>query len=353
MKVGQQRGEEPEPILCSYCHRGEARVPPFVCGLCGTAIPGPLPARLWADPALLHSDIVGLRSGGRPSELPKTTTLTRKWSPSTRKRLRAWLKTAAPQNLAHLLRADPALIAHPMIYHQFLYLAGRGTEQIIRLGTSRESTKGAKQTYVKLTNFFIDLKLKHPLPRDLFKHLYRASSMLGRLITAWAEGLLPGWRVRLEQPKPRGRPTDPFAVLFLAVTFRALREELNHHRGLSSATADIQRLVGVLQALPRRDEPLFAAYVGGGLLYEGGEKRDPLPIEAARDIAEKALLRKKRNLKDRLVYGLLAYYEHKTPGQIEGRIRQARKLWPQLRSRKPRRRSARTRTKAATTTEIN
>ena len=59
---------------------------------------------------------------GHIIELPSEETFSRKWPVRIRQGLINWLKTIAPQNLAHLLKGHPLAIFQPMVSRQVEYL---------------------------------------------------------------------------------------------------------------------------------------------------------------------------------------------------------------------------------------
>jgi hypothetical protein len=286
---------------------------------------------------LLHPATFKIRRGLRAFHtLPQETALTMAWPTETQRRIEAWVKTGDLQVLAELLRASPRAIAHPIVFWQIWHLvevSRKLDEGDVR--KLREWGAGASVDPEEVVN-----------PKGARS---MARSALKELMAAWLGGLIPWCTLELKRPsRRRGRPAkwDEMVRLDLLGEYSELRIKLEDVELPLDPGKSRPRQVGqvalVIQDLHREswrsvetyrvaEEPEYDAQ-GKLNLRAWRMRRGDLPAGVAKAIAERAM-RKRSVAKDRLVYGLLAYYEtgHVENAEgIRGIIERAEEKWPHL-----------------------
>jgi hypothetical protein len=320
---------------------GDRDYPPYVCRRCDTIVPGPV-GKTHGDPQTIDPEtrVLAQRYGWgkiKLDEFPRTTTLTYEWPLDVWSRLLGWFATFAPQNLDHLLRAHPLAIAHPLVFRQLAHLLwGLRRKFSLSFAAADEVPTGTDHISVPLGNVFIvkdpntPASIPPPYPRNVEK-------ALRRMLIAFGEGLLPGSRVKVTEPRHRGRQDkyDVFEKLNYAVRFRTLRRAIDKYpasvfrQGSEPEPSFNARLAKIVTALPTTDDAIYAIYGTTANLWRGAP-HPQLSEAIACQIVERARARR-RNLKDRLAYELMAYHAGMRAGQMEGIVNRARKVWPQLR----------------------
>lgn len=326
-------------ITCPHCRQTEG-YPSYVCTQCRRTVRGrtytalPRIKESLLSPAVLRR-IRQERANGLVG-LPSRESLDLEWTEDARDRLLRWCETATLQNLAHLLRKDPWALFHPIVYQQLQYLTNVGAADCeeMEVGATPSPTKEAVQ--IPEENIFLIPKPARRAELGLPERIVRAERELARLGQAWLQGLLPGYQIRVGQPRGRGRPQKIVMaeMLRIAVSCRTLHRELQTWSSLQRQTHESDeehraRLCAGAQRLWTKHEPFQVVY-RRWVLYCKSEEPAPLALKDAQAIVAMAVSLN-RNVKESLVLCLLAFRAKKSPGQIEGIIKRTKKRFPQLR----------------------
>ena len=215
--------------------------------------------------------------------------------------LAAWLLTRDDSQLALILRKYPRTIVHPSIYKQIFHLSDllrKVDEDDFRDGLSPAMPKGQSEV----------------LPWGT-KDAARAS--LHQLLNAWVQGILSDFEVvPIKHAKRRGRRAGmdfPHNWHFLH-DFNDLFEVLQeiedanptslYQRKEEIQSTFVKRMIDIVEVLHRRSCYHYA---------EGDHwplKKLPLSKGIAEKIAKQAMAKKGMS-KNKLIFGLLAFYLHK------------------------------------------
>ena len=266
-----------------------------------------------------------LRAGGVFKHPPEST-LTIRWEPKTVERVVSWLSAGDRKALAQLLEANPGLIGHPVVYSQLFHLGW----------LQRVPDEGNLEEGYSSPHEYVPPKGTRRAAADALQQLFEA---LGR-------GLFPGATVQVRPRKAKGRPRKYKERGSLLAECEGLEEKLAELsesspaffrvRAYQSRAALEERLADLVQELHLGSwrsergetsrvpgEPEFDASGNINLhAYEYRIRQQRLPASVTRQIARDAI--QKQNVsKRRLIYGLLAHYEHLTIDQIRGMIERA------------------------------
>jgi hypothetical protein len=246
------------------------------------------------------------------------TSLNLKWSPSTPGRITGWLKSGASMAaLAQLISEKPALIGHPVVYHQIsrlLWLPGIPDEgdDFCLPNVDYRPPAGTRQA---------------------------AHDSLRTLVEAWVHGVLgKGWTLRPPK-KRRGRKRtlediswdsdllsiyeDLIGLLRQHAVRRAVGESKGHWRERLSHIIEIVWLECDLSYVVESGE-----IPPGGTVLDLPIIRTPVfipPERISEWVAETADKSAEGPIRDRLAYLMIGHRFNLSPDQVRGRIQTARK----------------------------
>jgi hypothetical protein len=240
--------------------------------------------------------------------------------------------------LAALLRSHSSIIGHPAVFHQLLHLT--------RMRRSLEPEDyGQGAVLVIQDDREPDVYDSPPSGTNR-----AARDALQNLVRAWVRGILPGWTIEpVKFPRPRGqrgrpRKLGPMEDEILLEEANEMYEHLETYdiaslRRREPVERRTQRAVSIVQKLHLSSwhsigseripgEPTYDKR-GGLNLSAWRTKSRPLPPKVAQQIG-RAAVGSTSISKNKLIWGLLAYYYRTTPASIRGRLQRAEEDHPEL-----------------------
>lgn len=237
-----------------------------------------------------------LRTGGRLSiARDRIPTVGPRLATKINDQIIDWLKSDNFETLAHFLETNSLLVAHSVVYRQFHHL-----RRLLHMVGEEDLEDGCPP---------IPSDQKNPLPRGTKEASLKALTLL---VNAWVRGILPGYTIhRIRKPGRKGAPpTEDWIREQWLEEFNKMWKELQKLEGLASAPtlpkrderrrSFVKRVAGLVQALHRAT---FYSRTGDAFLQEA------LPNSVVGAIASQAVSKQKQRLsKNKLLYGLIAYY---------------------------------------------
>lgn len=278
-----------------------------------------------------------LRDGGTLRSTHQPTTKTRvelEWAQRVKQQVRSALKTGDIEKLAQLLQEDPYAIALPVVFRQVFHLRTFQHKLDVEAVREMEEMGGGP----------------HPdqpiLPAGTRQAARKA---LQRLLSAWVGSMLPGWTIHpIKVPKRSGRKLKipEHETQRDLMDFTDLYEKLRKYPTSAFSPQQgesrddfLKRVAQLVQELHMDSPESWTSYrdpdepeyddSGNMNLHAWRMKQQPLSAEAAVRIARQAV--PKRGVhKDKLIYGLLAHYWHRSFDTVRRRIEEYKVKFPDL-----------------------